>query len=533
MTMIAVSIAVHEPEDVERALARAGQAVQHGAQLIEWRIDSLAGHEDALKLVQQLIRDSPAPCILTCRPVWEGGEYRGDEETRAELFERLVNGKDRPRYIDVELKAIQQHERFENLIRAAPDRDLATSFIVSTHDFDGRPRDLLQRIETMANEPGCSVMKIAWHARSLRDNLEAFELLATRQKPMVALCMGQFGLMSRILAPKFGGFLTFVTDVEAEVTAPGQPTLKELQVVYRFERIGPKTKVYGVIGWPVHHSLSPLIHNAGFAEAGHDGVYLPLPVPGNSAEYEHFKATVGALIDTPGLDFRGASATIPHKENLVRFVRERGGRMDQLTERIGAANTLVVGSAGGLECVNTDCPAAIEALCEGMHISREQLSGQRVLVLGAGGLARAVLVGLLDCATSVTVFNRNRDRAELLVAELNANASTQKQLTVASEPALSAGEFDMVINCTPVGMAGGSAPTESPLPASVILNDDVTVFETVYTPARTPLVQEAEARGARVIFGVDMFVKQAAMQFERWCGVPLPHSSIAALAAQK
>src|SRR5207247_1557789 len=153
----------------------------------------------------------------------------------------------------------------------------------------------------------------------------------------------------------------------------------------------PETRVYGVIGWPVEHSRSPAIHNAGFDAVGHDGVYLPLPIP---PEYEHFKATVGAMIDHARLNFRGASVTIPHKENLLRFVNERGGRIDPLTERIGAANTLMVGSAGGLECANTDCPAAVQALCAGMNVDQSQLPEMRIAVIGAGGVDRAMVAGL-------------------------------------------------------------------------------------------------------------------------------------------
>ncbi|MCX5652707.1 MAG: type I 3-dehydroquinate dehydratase, partial [Planctomycetota bacterium] len=148
----------------------------------------------------------------------------------------------------------------------------------------GRPIDLLRRVAAMQDDPLVSIVKLAWMARSIRDNLEAFDLLATRTKPLIALLMGEFGLMSRVLAPKFGGFLTFASDAEGSGTAPGQPTARELRDLYRFGAIGPATRVFGVVGWPVAHSRSPAFHNARFAEHGYDGVYLPLPVPG---EWEH------------------------------------------------------------------------------------------------------------------------------------------------------------------------------------------------------------------------------------------------------
>jgi 3-dehydroquinate dehydratase/shikimate dehydrogenase len=531
MTMIAVSIAVHSADEVGTAIERAAGAVRKGATLVEWRIDALAEEADALPAAGHLVSRSPAPCIVTCRTVDEGGEYHGDEQTRMSIFEALAVAGFPPRYIDVELTAYRRSMNLRQKVHLAVDhpdqpRDLNTSLILSAHDVSGRPPDLMRRIETMIEEPACAIVKLAWHARSLRDNLEAFELLATRRKPMIALCMGPFGLMSRVLAPKFGGFLTFASDSRTELTAPGQPTVEELRGLYRFDQITPKTRVYGVIGWPVEHSLSPVVHNAGFDAIDHDGVYLPLPIP---PEYEHFKATVGALIDAAGLDFHGASVTMPHKVNLLRFVRERGGRTDELTDQIGAANTLIVGSAGGLSCTNTDGPAAVAALCAGMNLTDMEIAGLHVAVIGAGGMARAITAGLVRAGGKVVVFNRDEARAAALVNEFQARSTAggdSPRIELGRREALACGCFDVFINCTPMGMRGGPAPDESPLPDDVPLNDRVTVFDTVYAVAvgdgRTPLIQEAESRGARVITGLDMFMRQAALQFELWTGKPAP-----------
>ncbi len=527
MTLIAASIAVHAPDEVSDALDRARSSAAAGAHLIEWRIDGLAEEEQPLPAVQRLVRECPRPCIVTCRPASEGGEYRGDDAFRISLLEALAAGDHPPRYIDVELTTYQRSENLRRKVKLAVShptqpRDLQTSLILSSHDFDRRPADLLQRIEAMTNDDACAVIKVAWNARSLRDNLEAFELLANRRKPTIALCMGHggFGLLSRALAPKFGGFLTFATDATQTSTAPGQPTIEDLRTLYRFDAITQSTKVYGVIGWPVEHSRSPHVHNAGFAAIGFDGVYLPLPIP---PEYEHFKATVGSMIDFAPLDFRGASVTIPHKENLVRFVRERGGRLDDLSERIGAANTLIVGSTGAIACANTDAPAAVVSLCEGMDIPREGLSGKRIAILGAGGVARAVAGGLLQAGAKIVIFNRNQARAEQLVKDLACLVASDSARLVAGKPdSISCGCFHAIINCTPIGMVGGPAADDSPLPDDVPLNDEVTVMDTVYAPARTPLIREAESRGARVITGMDMFLKQAAMQFEMWTGESAP-----------
>ncbi|MCH8150828.1 MAG: type I 3-dehydroquinate dehydratase [Planctomycetes bacterium] len=530
MTLLAASIPVRGTDEPDAALRRATQAVEAGARLIEWRIDALAEEPDALAAIKALVRRCPAPCIVTCRVCGEGGDYGGTEDHRAEIFEALVRADHPPRYIDIELAAYQRDTRLRRAISAALKdgeraRDAHTSLILSVHDFDRRPADLLQRIEAMTNEPACSVIKVAWQARSLRDNLEALDLLAQRAKPMIALCMGRFGLMSRVLAPKFGGLLTFTTDRSAEMTAPGQPTIDELQNVYRFQRIGPPTKVYGVIGWPVEHSLGPSIHNAGFEAVEHASAYLPMAIP---PQYEHFKATVGAMLDHQHLGFRGASVTSPHKEHLLRFVADRGGRIDALVERIGAANTLVVSDEGFIECFNTDAPAAREALCAGMGIERSALAGVRIAVLGAGGVARAVVAGLVEYGATVVVFNRSPERAEALVASHKAATGGRGKVAVGKPDAIAGDRFDVFINCTPIGMAGGPAADESPLPDDVPLDENVTVFDTVYMPQRTPLIQQAQAHGARAISGLDMYLRQAAMQFERWTGCQAPTEAFAA-----
>jgi shikimate dehydrogenase len=290
---------------------------------------------------------------------------------------------------------------------------------------------------------------------------------------------------------------------------------------YGFRRIGPRTRVLGVIGWPVGHSRSPELHNAWFRERGTDAVYLPIPVP---PEYEHFKATVAELIAFAPLDFRGASVTLPHKEHLVRFVREQGGHVDPLAARIGAANTLLVPPGGVPSCTNTDAPAAVDALCEGMGIAREELASKRIAVLGAGGVARAVAAGLADDGARVVVFNRGEQRARAMCEDLaagSANAGTHcgpgtGRIVPGRMSELGCGCFHAFVNCTPVGMQGGPDPQGSPLPDGVPLDGSVTVMDTVYAPRDTPLLQEARSRGARTVDGWAMFVRQAERQSRLW-----------------
>ncbi len=539
-------------DSVASAHARAAIAGERGADLVEYRLDTFVEPDQ----VGPLVADSPLPCIVTCRPTWEGGEYDGNEQERISLLEHACLAANSalaaaspvpPAYLDVELAAYQSSANLRQKVGLVvshddqPRRDVSTGLILSTHDFSTRPPDLDQRVLAMADAPACRVIKAAWRARSLRDNLEAFEILQRRLKPTIALCMGEFGLPSRVLARKFGALLTFASLDDSTATAPGQPTVEQLKNLYRWDAIGPDTAVYGVIGYPVGHSLSPAIHNAGFDAANVDAVYLPLPIP---PEYEHFKATVLSWLDFEGLHFRGASVTIPHKQNLLRFVEEQGGEIEPLAAEIGAANTLTKreGSASGggsLYASNTDYAALLDAVCDKRGVERDALAGCRVAILGAGGAARAAVAAFTSVGGKVTVFNRTATKAADLAARFRADAAPLDTCDPFA--------FDLVINCTPVGMhpdvdatplrfarrdqgpgirdqeSGATGPYDPiPDPRSPIPLAEPLVFDTIYNPPRTRLLREAEAAGCDTISGVEMFVRQAAAQFTLWTGHPAP-----------
>lgn len=557
-------------EDEASALADAKAARTAGADLVEFRIDSffsgsLNAHGELdqreVSAILRLVARSPLPCIVTCRSAEEcggTGGYDGDEMARVSLYERLgtaalKEGKEHPpRYLDIEHAAYTRSANIKQKINLAVDhpaqaRDVRTSLILSMHDFKGRPSDLLRRVAAMQAEPvladgGGGVVKIAVTPRSIRDNLELFDLMRESHTPMIALGMGRFGVMSRILAPKFGGLLTFAALQRGKGTAPGQPTVRELLDTYRFRAIGRGTRVLGIIGWPVEHSLSPAVHNAGFEAVGFDGVYLTMPVP---PEYEHFKASLAALIDHPRLDFAGCSVTVPHKQHLVRFARERqvarlsepgaGARisgeqweLDEISTISGAANTLAIdrgadGRAVRFRVLNTDAPAAADCL----EAQLGDLTGKHAALLGAGGVSRAIALGLAARGCRVTVYNRTRDNADALAAELARNAASVlpgiTSLIAAAEPGtLSRFTGDAIINGTPIGMAGGPPSAPDALPLGVDLaalakaNPGLVVMDTVYAPLRTPLLAEAERLGLATIDGLSMFVRQASGQFAAW-----------------
>lgn len=532
MSLICCPIAVEDPAEIPLALDRAARARVLGARMIEWRCDGLASHDNALAAIARLVRECPLASLVTIRSNEEGGTCALAEHQRLALLGRIMRSADAPRLVDIEHASLSSDLARTLFLSTMTPREGAvesddapmTRIVGSTHDFLSRPVDLMRRVAAMQEDPLISVVKVVWMARSVRDNLEAFDILAARAKPTIALLMGEYGLMSRVLAPKFGGFLTFASDAEGTGTAPGQPTARELRDLYRFNDVAPATRVFGVIGWPIAHSRSPAFHNARFAQAQYDGVFLPILVP---PEWEHFKATLGALIDHDRLDFAGASVTIPHKEHLIRFVQERGGTIDDGALWIGAANTLVVAAGGKLRASNTDMPAAVEVLTAALATRGHAPAATRIAVIGAGGVARAVAGGLAAQGAIVVVFNRNHERAEQLAASLSGREVQRAdgcvvttRVVAGRSESLGCGCFHAFVNCTPIGMQGGPDPTGSPLPDDVHLDDSVVVMDTVYTPRETPLVREARARGAIIVDGEAMFERQAQLQSElfltRW-----------------
>lgn len=517
-TLVCVPITVHDDEAVIRDAQLAAVA---GADLIELRMDEMFDGSDiefAAKRIEAIIEASPLPVIVTCRASDEGGMYEGDENSRVAFYERIAASssvKRSPGFIDFELSHYTKSQNIKQKINLAVDhslqqRDVKTSLILSCHDFKGVPKDLFRKLASMRDQPAAAVLKVAFLARNLRDALEALHLPRASDRPMISLAMGEFGLISRVLAPKFGGFLTFAALRPAEVTAPGQPTIADLFGMYNFRAINSKTKVYGVIGWPVGHSKSPLLHNAGFQSVGFDGVYLPLPVAAfddEEASYLSFKASVTEMMEDARLDFRGASVTLPHKVNLLRLAAECGWKLDDDAVQAGAANT-IVRDGDIVRVLNSDVLAIRECV--------RDLPASRVLILGAGGVARAAIVALRKMNSSIVVSARDASRAAELAREFG--IATVEWETVASCRA------DLVINCTPVGMAGGPAPDQSPVASSqfALFDAKTCIFDTVYTPRSTPLIAAAVSRGMPTITGDRMFLAQARAQFEAWTGVKPP-----------
>jgi 3-dehydroquinate dehydratase/shikimate dehydrogenase len=508
MTRLCASIMVDDKASASGLIA---QAEEHGADMLELRVDSVA---DDPRLVADLLGATRLPCIVTCRHESEGGGFCGPEQVRIELFEHLCAAASPPTYIDVEWRRFEQHPDLQHALRetTAPSRPSGPGLILSMHDFDGRPAGLLRTVAAMASEDACQVIKVAHRARSLRDCLEHFDLLHSRGKPMIALGMGEFGVMTRVLAGKFGGLLTFAGLDPASVTAPGQLSLDELLETYRYRSIKSSTAAFGVVGYPVAHSLGPVIHNAGFGEIDFDGVYLPLPVaPG----WEPFKATVLSLVEHEGLNLQGLSVTLPHKEHLLGLAEEHGWGVHETARLVGAANTLARDDRGW-QVRNTDVTALQECLREALEGAN--LAGVEAAVIGAGGVGRAAAAALARLDAEVTVYNRTPARAEQVAEALRASAGTVR---AAGLDALDNARPKLVVNATSVGMTGGPKPDDSPVPAS-LLRKGVIVLDTVYNPMETPLLRQAREAGCLTIDGLLMFIRQAAAQFRAWTGTDAP-----------
>jgi 3-dehydroquinate dehydratase/shikimate dehydrogenase len=298
--------------------------------------------------------------------------------------------------------------------------------------------------------------------------------------------------------------VTFASLANQSATAPGQLTLNELKNIYRYDSIDADTNLYGIIGSPVAHSLSPAVHNGCFADSGLNSLYLPLLVDGGKEQFDQFMHNV---IARRWLGFAGFSVTIPHKKNALDYVKENGGYVEPLAEKIGAANTLTLDKQSRLGVYNTDYAGALDAIFSTLKIKRSGLKGISTAVIGAGGVARAIVAGLSDAGAKITIYNRTLKKARQLANEFGCDFTGLKEIAGL--------DAELLINCTSIGMQ--PEIDKSPVPKNC-LKKDMAVFDTVYNPAETLLLKNARDIGAKTISGLDMFVSQARQQFKLFTG---------------
>jgi 3-dehydroquinate dehydratase / shikimate dehydrogenase len=437
------------------------------ADLIELRLDTVSDPSAAGAL-----EGRRRPVVVTCRPQWEGGSFRGSEEERKRLLaDALSLGAE---YVDLEWRS-----HFDDLIAQTGGRRI----VLSTHDYHGVPIDLIARLHAMRSS-GAEVIKIAATLTALGDAVPLLDAGAQsdRQGGVVLIGMGPYGIVTRVLAARFGSMWTYAGALH-EI---GQLSAASLLKDYHFRAVTDATEIYGVVGQTLTHSVSPAMHNAAFRAARVDAVYVPMPAL-SAQDFHGFGRAIG---------ISGASVTIPFKVTMFELMDE----VYAVARRIGAINTIRV-EAGRWIGGNTDASGFLAPLQE-----RMPLKGLRAAVLGAGGAARAVVTALGSGDCSVRVHARSRGQAESVAAIASASVGPWPP-----EP----GSWDVLINCTPIGMYPRG--DETPLPADQLTGRYV--YDLVYNPPITRLLREAQTAGCQTIGGLEMLVAQAREQFQWWTGV--------------
>jgi 3-dehydroquinate dehydratase/shikimate dehydrogenase len=449
------------------------------ADLIELRLDKLESVDRAD--VGAALEGRHRPVIVTCRASWEGGGFQGSEEERRQILEAALAGG--AEYVDVEAAA----PFTPDLIRARRGRGI----VVSRHEFEPPPKNIEDSYRHLRSL-GAEISKLAVAVDTLSESLPLFALAGGTLEPHVLLAMGPAGLPSRVLAARLGSRWTYVGDG----VAPGQVPADRMVRHLHFRRIRPDTTIYGVVGRPIGHSRSPVMHNAGFEALGLNAAYLPL----EAATAEDFNRFARAL------PLEGASITAPFKVSLMPYVDE----IDAMARRVGAINTIVT-RGGRWVGANTDVEGFLAPLA-----GRMALHGTRALILGGGGSARAVAVALADKGAHIAISARRTDAARE-VAELAGGR-------VETFPP-SAGTWDLLVNTIP---AGSDAASVSPMGDLAL--DGRLVYDLVYEPMDTRLLADARATGCDTIGGLEMLIAQAERQFELWTGQPPPAGVFSAAA---
>lgn len=532
-------------ETVDEFIKKAKQAVEI-ADVVELRFDCLSKNEfcyDDEKETEGLHHRILAAVfdeevIQTFRPQAHGGARGISESERDQFWHRVLDNSG----------ADTEEDRVDDLMnrRYSP-------LICSYHDFETSPANLSE-IYARLVKTNTDIVKIAVRANDTVDSLEVWKLLEiaevqknqiSSEKPKkikwgwglrfwnflarnrfdldkyetkhfqdcVPIAMGEAGKWTRILGLAYGAPITYASLEEGDETAPGQISAKDLIEVYRVKELNPDTEIYGVIGNPVSHSLSPYLHNAAFKHHKLNAVYIPFEV---SDLDEFIKRMVRE--DTREIDWnlKGFSVTIPHKEAIIKHL----DFIDDDATKIGAVNTVkIVG--GKLHGYNTDAYGFIETL----QNSYSDLKDAKAGIIGCGGAARACIYALNQEGTDVTIFARNRKKAQLLADAFDAKLKDISALDSGNET------LDCLINATPLGTIG-ELENQTPI-GQVQLKNLHLAYDLVYNPIETLFLRNAKEIGVPTIGGLEMLVAQGRKQFEIWTGLAAPENVMNNAALQR
>ena len=448
----------------------------------ELRLDYL--QELNSDIVQNLIKQAPVPLIATLRPVRHGGFFQGDEAERFRLLQQAhLSGA-----VAIDLEEDTGDDILQDFHEAG------ATVILSYHNYDETP-DEIARVYHQLRQRKTVLVKIATLVQNLKD-LIRLHSLGSIPGPKIVTGMGECGQCTRILAARFGSMLSYAVLNQGKPTAPGQLLAQDMVQLYRVHRIQDDTKIYGVLGWPVSQSLSPLLHNTCFQHHSWDGVYVPLGTP-----------TLDGLRDLgEAIGFYGFSITHPHKQKVPDFC----DRLQESAQKVGMSNTISI-QDGCWTAYNTDLDGFIFPLEK-----RCNLKGLKVVVYGSGGAASAVVCALRSHGARVTIISIEPETGQNLAIRFN--AEYQLPETVYQ------GCPDIVVNATPLGMQPHLEKSPCDLRQLIGMEraGGVMVYDLVYNPPQTPLLQQAEEMGCQVVYGFEMFIGQAARQFYLWTGKEMP-----------
>lgn len=481
---------------VDKLLDQAEKEVAAGERFLEFRLDYLPRPETGLKAMTAFLQKHPDVQLLaTCRRHQNHGKYNGVIDEQMRILDAAIDAG--AHAIDVEIETAEKCSLKLEHMRAK------AHLIVSWHNYEGTP-PLEPILRRMMKVPA-DAYKIVTTAKKPSDASKVLALQKAHPKvPLILLAMGEVGFATRVLCNSQGGVYTYASPNSVEGTAAGQVSARVLKQLYRIDKLTKNAKIYGVVADPVRHSLSPTVHNRAFQARRLDAVYLPFLV--KPTQLKDFLV----LCDT--LPVQGFSVTIPHKQRIMRYLDV----IEPLARRIGAVNT-VWKKAGKWRGTNTDAAAVTKPLAKRIKLNRST-----VLLLGNGGAARGAAFALGEAGAKVVISGRNPDRVRALAKMCGAEAVLRENL--------SGKKYDALVHATPMGMWPNCKDCffDGNIPAEV-------VFDMVYNPLETELLRRAKAQGHEVIPGLEMFLTQAAQQFEIWMGETAPQSVMekAALEALK
>ncbi|MDQ3132374.1 MAG: shikimate dehydrogenase [Acidobacteriota bacterium] len=500
---ICVSVCAETADETIKQIKRAEEL----ADIIEIRFDCLNPNE-IRQVWNSPVSDKEEIC--TFRPKEQGGKRNLSKNERLEFWQS-GNVTD---WVDFEMDLYEMNAVWNH-----------RNIICSHHDFTGvtenldKVYDKMKAANAQLNNANNDVLKIAVFADDITDSLTVWKLLERTKKDnteIIPIAMGEAGKWTRILGLAHGAFMTYASLDSGQETAPGQISVKDLIEVYRAKELDETTEVYGILGSSTSVSMSPFIHNAAFKFHNLNAVFVPLQVQNLD---EFMRRMVKPETREVELNFKGFAVTIPHKQNIIKHI----DFLDETAEKIGAVNTVKIVN-GKLHGYNTDAHGFIEPLKN----SYGDLSKAKVAVCGAGGAARACVYALKKEGAEVTIFARDAEKAKSFAEEFDTKL---KKLSTPHSPLSTYKDFDIFVNTTPLGMKG-KAEGETPAAAEQ-LKDLHLVYDLVYIPFQTRLMQEADKANVPKIGGLAMLIAQAMKQQKIWTGLDAPMKEMSRAVLEK